>query len=484
MSTEQISLTLVQRMRFFKEINQNGDHIIGVSLVAMFGFGFFLATFYDTYFFAVAVGGLNLTAYFVSKWILPHTSFYRYVASAVFAVFMAQFIYQMHGMFEMHFFAFVGAALLIAYRNWKLQIPNILVVVIHHAGFAYLQYTGMKEIYFTQLDYMTLQSFLFHGSLAALIVGICGYWGYKLNHDTVKEALNTLQLENQLENMNKSRNFAEEISKGNLEVNYDLSNETDILGASLMRMQKSLLLASEKEQRDKFVNIGYTKVSEVLRANQTENITLLADRVLLEIVNYLKVNQGVMFIVKTEEGNTFLQQESAYAYGRKKHLNRRMEIGEGLVGQAYLEKDTIYLTDIPNNYIKITSGLGEALPRNVVIVPLISNEEVIGVIELASFNLLEEKEMEYLHSVSETIASSLVSVRVNHQTKVLLTESQMTTEQMRAQEEEMRQNMEELQATQEEMNRKASEYEELLEQKEHEIESLKKRLKLAELSVK
>jgi len=91
---------------------------------------------------------------------------------------MAQFIYQMHGMFEMHFFAFIGSAILITYRNWKLQIPLAIVVLIHHSVFGYLQFSGFDKIYFTQLDYMTINTFIIHCFLAITIFFLCGFWAY------------------------------------------------------------------------------------------------------------------------------------------------------------------------------------------------------------------------------------------------------------------------------------------------------------------
>src|SRR6478609_5200475 len=94
-----------------------------------------------------------LLAYYSVKLFAPHSTLYQYVLSTVFGIFMAQYIYQMHGLFEMHFVAFVGSAMLITYQNWKLQLPLVLIVVLHHAVFGYLQYLGFDKIYFTQLDY-------------------------------------------------------------------------------------------------------------------------------------------------------------------------------------------------------------------------------------------------------------------------------------------------------------------------------------------
>lgn len=160
------------------QIKEKSDKLINYFLLSYFAAGLLLAYFYDTWDVALGIGSLSLLAYYSAKRALPKSNLYQYVLSTVLGIFMAQFIYQMHGMFEMHFVAFIGSALLITYQNWKLQIPLVLVVVVHHALFGYLQFVGYDKIYFTQLEYMDLQTFIIHVILAAVIFFICGLWAH------------------------------------------------------------------------------------------------------------------------------------------------------------------------------------------------------------------------------------------------------------------------------------------------------------------
>ena len=163
---------------FLQDIKKRSDNLMNYFLASFFIGGLLLSYFYDTSDVAIGIGLLSLIAYYSAKIMLPHSTLYQYVLSTVFGIFMAQYIFQMHGLFEMHFVAFIGSAILITYQNWKLQIPIAVVVVVHHALFGYLQFIGYDKIYFTQLDYMDLQTFGIHAFLAAVIFFICGLWAH------------------------------------------------------------------------------------------------------------------------------------------------------------------------------------------------------------------------------------------------------------------------------------------------------------------
>jgi hypothetical protein len=171
-----------QTKAFQLQVKKRSDRLMNYFLAGFFIGGFLFAFFYDTWSIAIGVGSLSLLAYYSVKYALPNSDLYQYVLSVVLAIFMAQYIYQMHGLFEMHFFAFIGSAVLITYQNWKLQIPLVLVVVVHHGLLGYMQNIGIDEVYFTQLDTLELRTFIIHVLLAAIIFFICGLWAYSLKN--------------------------------------------------------------------------------------------------------------------------------------------------------------------------------------------------------------------------------------------------------------------------------------------------------------
>jgi PAS domain S-box-containing protein len=258
--------------------------------------------------------------------------------------------------------------------------------------------------------------------------------------------------------------YLNQIESGNLDVEIEKEESGDSIFSSVHKLKESLKIAKQEEikrkvedQKRTWATEGMAIFSDLLRKDN-ENIEVLSYNIVKQLVKYLKCNQGGLFLLNDEDKNhSFLELRSCYAYDRRKYLTREIELGEGLVGACFLEKKTIYLKKLPENYIQLTSGLGDAPPDFIIIVPLKLNEEVYGVIELASFHEFSPHEIEFAERIAESIASTMASVKTNIRTAQLLKQSQQQAEEMRSQEEEMRQNMEEMQATQEEMGRKEAE---------------------------
>ncbi len=270
--------------------------------------------------------------------------------------------------------------------------------------------------------------------------------------------------------LKKKTTFAMRIGEGNYDENFELLSEEDEMGKALLTMKDNLKLNAEEDKIRNWTTHGLAQFGEILRENNSSNSNLL-DKVLKFIVKYLNANQAALFLLEedVELKREILKLAACYAYERKKYLDLKVEIGEGLLGQAVLEREMTYLTDIPEGFVRISSGLGDSGPNAVVITPIMHNNLVLGVIEIASFTKFEAHHLQFIEKIAESLGSTISNVRTNERTKKLLEASQSFTEQMRSQEEEIRQNMEELLATQEEANRKLSNLEQLLIEKDAEI---------------
>jgi len=251
--------------------------------------------------------------------------------------------------------------------------------------------------------------------------------------------------------------FADEVGKGDFSTDITVFDNQGHLGQSLAEMRNKLQNVAEQDKRRVWFNEGVAKFGDILRDND-DNIESLSANLISELAEYTNSIQASLFIVdKQDENNVKIVLKGAYAYHRQKFLEKELAPGQGLVGQCYLEKEFIYLSEIPENYVSIRSGLGEANPTHILISPMKLNEEIFGIIELASFHPYKDYHREFIEKVGESIASTIQGLQVSLETKKLLEESQLKAEQLQAQEEEMRQNAEELEATQEEMERQSRE---------------------------
>lgn len=268
----------------------------------------------------------------------------------------------------------------------------------------------------------------------------------------ILQSLNTL-----VTGLKETANFSIEIGKRNFSSSYTPLGKTDILGNSLLSMRESLQTANEEEKKRKIEDAqrnrtseGLTLFGDILRRH-SDDINRLADNIISNLVKFVNANQGGIFVLNDDDKTLItLDLVGAYAYNRKKFIDKKIKLGEGLVGAVAIEKYTIYMTEVPNEYIQIESGIGKANPKSILIVPLKIDEEILGVIELASFNEFEEYEIRMIERIAESIASTLSTARINTKTANLLEQSNIQAERMKEQEEEMLQNIEELKATQEE----------------------------------
>jgi nitrate/nitrite-specific signal transduction histidine kinase len=249
--------------------------------------------------------------------------------------------------------------------------------------------------------------------------------------------------------------FSIEIGKGNFNSEFKPLSVNDRLGNALIKMREELKEAGKEEQKRKqedehrnWSSQGIARFSELLRENNN-NLAELSFNIISNLVKYCNLNQGGLFIVEQNHNHKSINMAACYAYDRRKYEKVHFEWGEGLIGRCVLEQQSIFLTEIPKDYIHITSGMGEDNPTCLLIVPLKANQVVHGVMELASFQLIEQYQIDFIERIAESIASTISNVKINIQTSQLLEQSRKQAEEMVTQEEEMRQGMEELRATQE-----------------------------------
>jgi HAMP domain-containing protein len=320
---------------------------------------------------------------------------------------------------------------------WILAASTVLSIVLGAAIGSFIVVNVLKIIKMLKLKILEISE--------GKLIGQIPETNNELN--SIVKALNKLT-----DNLENIQFFAQEVGKGNFDTDIQVFEGKNHLGVALAEMRDSLKRVSVEEEHRSWNASGLAKFSNLLRAS-TDNIQEYCQTLLNELVRYINVNQGALYIITEQNGEVTLQRIAAYAYGRVKHGEQFLKPGQGLAGQVYLEKLPVYLEEIPNGYTEITSGLGEATPSNLILFPLIFNEKVSGVLELASFGRLETYKQDFLEKISESIASALHHVENANSTADLLAEAQQMTEAMKMQEEMLRQNSEELMATQEQLTR-------------------------------
>ncbi|MCS7019854.1 MAG: GAF domain-containing protein [Cytophagales bacterium] len=271
--------------------------------------------------------------------------------------------------------------------------------------------------------------YFFIGSLTAgfIIATFLSY--YSSSYQEAKDKLNQMQ-----ENL-----LAEKAS---------LEKANNELRASLAELEA---LQANEEIRKKNI-LQQAELSEILRAH-SQDLEKAADRAISLITRYIEADAGALFLHDEHNHQDCLEMAACYANGKRKYISKKFKISEGLVGQTFMEKAYIVAQNMPEEHLQIASGLGEHAPTNLLLVPMMQNDVVIGVMEFASFRPFSPLTIETAEKLANLTASFMITTRINQRTQELLIQSQQQTEDLRAREEEMRQNMEELAATQEEMAR-------------------------------
>ena len=219
------------------------------------------------------------------------------------------------------------------------------------------------------------------------------------------------------------------LKSGQYDKEKDVTGE-EVIDTALREIYEKFKSDADSERHRSWVNEGLAMLREVMGSHS--QIKSMSEEVVSRLIKYIKANQGGVFILNDQHELELL---ACYAFERKKYLNRLIKPGEGLVGQCYLERHSLYLTKVPHDYISITSGLGQANPGCILIVPLNLKEATIGVLEIASFKPFKKYELEFIDKVAEAFAQSISTIRASEETKKLLDKSLSREQEMKDQEE-------------------------------------------------
>jgi len=240
---------------------------------------------------------------------------------------------------------------------------------------------------------------------------------------------------------------ASAVTKGDLTrtIRVEAKGEVEALKDTINQMIANLKDTTLRNQEQDWLKSNLAKFTQMLQGQKDLNTVTL--RILSELAQVVSAHYGAFFILKQDEDTREdkLRLFAAYGYKAEKNIPTEFSLGEGLVGQVALEKERIILSNVPSNYIKISSGLGRAKPANLIILPVLFENKVKAVIELASLDVFSETHMDFVSQLTESIGIVLNTIEANSRTEVLLTQSQSLAGELKIQQEELRRTNDELQ---------------------------------------
>ncbi len=288
----------------------------------------------------------------------------------------------------------------------------------------------------------------------AVLIGVLVYLFIRFRERQLKHDKNLLELE---------------LEKGRVEIEKS-KNEIDQTRIALEEKEKL-------ERIQKWHNEGLVRFSEIL-TREKDDLKKMLQNIINNMVEFVEVKLGGIFLTEeNSDGQIELRLTASYAFNNEMLEEVSMQPGEGQIGACYSNKHLIQIDNLPDTYLKLSSGLGESALPYLLLMPIIYDEQVVGVLELASFEKVEAYKIEFLEKVNESIGSIISNLKSQRIIKEMLEKSELQAEELMGQEEEMRQNMEEMMATQEEANRKEEILNEEIEKYKQKCSELEKKLR-------
>lgn len=320
--------------------------------------------------------------------------------------------------------------LYILFGGLYLTFGVLLIATIRKRAYALPSFLGMFILYATAINDV-LSSM---GIIQTAYIAPYGLVGFMLIQSTTinKKSANAIN-ENELLSIQLTH------EKENLE------HKIDERTRELQQQHDELLKHQDKEQLQNWVNAGVTQVNEVLSQNK-DNFNSLSKNVLIALLKYLDAKLGAMYILNDEiSDNPYLELVTDFGLSKEhKNNNSVIPINSGLIGATFTNNEVQNITNLPDDFLAINSGLGSAPPKSLLLVPLSFEEKVFGVIEIASFNVINQYELEFVNKVAFSIANNLNTVKMNERNLKLIQQFKEHSSIMQENEERLKQNLEEL----------------------------------------
>ena len=338
---------------------------------------------------------------------------------------------------------------LIKYNHMRrlYTIYFILITIIDLLYILYMYYYT-KKIILNPLDTLLQSSSLItSGSLTKLKTE-----GPNHEINKVSSTINELITENE-----DATSYIREIAsrKDNQLLEFENKYSNSQLFISIKNMQEELNTIAKEEKERKWIIEGQAVISEILN-KYNNNFGKLTNEIIQHLVKYTGSLQGGLFTVTKDnnENPLYLELVASYAYDRNKFLNKKINKGDGILGQVWIENKGVYIENIPTDHMEIKSFIGQTNPKCILIETLVDNKEFFGVIELASLTPLKDYQRDFVNKIAENIAATLSTVENNNRTHKLLKESQDMTIMLQKQKEETKLNLEKINASQDEISRR------------------------------
>ena len=324
------------------------------------------------------------------------------------------------------------------------------------------------------------------GILVSITLGILQYNALRKHIGRIKKAISELgrgrfpsfrasggndgigELEKEMEEhigrLRSMTDFARSMASGDFTGRLKSLGKEDEMGDALLSLNDSMMEAMKEsddrrreEENRTWSAQGLARFSSLFREAE-DNLHELSRQMIRELVSYTEADVGALFLSVDQDGGETgeLTLYGSYAFDREKYIDRRFRFGEGLVGRAALEKDVILINDLPPDYIKIHSGLGEDVPSSLLMVPVMLDNNVLGVIELASLGEFPATQVDFIRQLSDALATTLAKVTANLQTRRLFEQTKQQAEALASQEAVFRQNMQRLEKEIESLKNNAS----------------------------